>query len=195
MIKGLVERECHGSRYPKEFYARRPDIVARDLLGSLIVAGSRTCIIIETEAYFGDCDPGSRASKYKGGRIRERFYGEPGRFLIYGMHGWLLTNIVSHEPGRGGAVLLRSCYSPVDGVVEGPGKLSRYLGVAMEYDGAIVGGNSSPGVRCGYRARSPVRLYRVNVRVDFDEPFRYADGGFFRPRRYRPEKTVGFTYC
>ena len=191
----LKKNECYGRKYGRDFYSRRPDRVAMDLLGSLVIAGERECVIVETEAYFGDCDPGSRASKYKGGRIRERLFGEPGKYLIYGMHGWLLTNIVAHEPGRGGAVLVRSCYSPKEGVIEGPGKVSRYLGITMDHDGAEVGEAGSPAVLCGYLPGRIARLYRVNVNRDFEEPLRFADETLFKPRSFRPRATVKFILC
>lgn len=191
----LRGRECIGADYPPIFYARRPDRVALDLIGSIVESPRGRCIVVETEAYFGDCDPGSRASKYKGGRIRRRLFGPPGRYLVYGMHGWLLTNIVAHERGRGGAVLLRSCIAEDGNLVEGPGRVSRYLGVALDHDGVIVGANESPRIKCGYQPGSITGLHRVNVRVDFDKPLRYAWVDLFKPRRYVPEKIIGFTPC
>ena len=191
----LIERECIGEKYPLSFYQKRPNIVAQKLLGSIVVSKNKLCIIIETEAYFGDCDPGSRASKYKGGRIRKRLFGEPGRFLVYGMHGWLLTNIVAHEEGKGGAVLIRSCLSEDGDLIEGPGKVSKFLEISMVHDGLKIGDKGSPVITCGYEPRRIARLYRVNVKVDFDKPLRYACSDVFRPRTYRPERLVSFTLC
>lgn len=191
----LIKRECKGEEYPISFYHRRPDIVARDLLGSIVASKSKSCIIVETEAYFGDCDPGSRASKYRGGRIRNRLFGDPGMYLIYGMHGWLLTNIVAHGEGGGGAVLIRSCLSSDGEIIEGPGKVSRFLEVSMDYDGVKVGDNGSPRILCGYKPKRIVELYRVNVRVDFEKPLRYACIGVFKPRIYKPKEVVEFTLC
>ncbi len=186
--------DCYGKYIGKEFFWERPDFVARSLLGSIIIKNN-ICIIIETEAYFGECDPGSRASKYRKGRIRAMLYGQPGKYLVYGMHGWLLTNIVAHKNGMGGAVLIRSCYSPSNGVIEGPGKVSRFLGVTMDDDGKIVGSNNSPAIICGFQISNIRRLYRVNVKVDFEEPMRFSDARVFNPRPYRPRRTVRFTLC
>lgn len=179
----------------EDFFRRRPDLIARELLGVIIRRNQRECIIVETEAYFGDCDPGSRASKYKRGRIRARLFGEPGILLIYGMHGWLLTNIVAHEVGRGGAVLVRSCYIPGQGVVEGPGKVSRYLGIDLTMDGQPVNTSSTFILRKTYTPKNIVRLNRVNVARDFKTPMRFVFDGFFRPRNYKPRELVDFTPC
>ena len=189
----LRESPRKGQVIPRDFYARRPDLVARELLGARLVVDDRSCIIVETEAYFGDCDPGSRARRYKSGRIRKRLFGEPGILLVYGMHGWYLANIVAHEPGSGGAVLVRSCL--VGGsVVEGPGRVSRVMGISLSHDGLPVW--SGP-VRV-YFAYEPVevsRHYRVNVASDFDVPLRFAVEGLFRPRRFNPRGLVPFTLC
>lgn len=188
-------RECFMTPIPLSFYSRRPDIVAKELIGSIASYNNNSCIIVETEAYFGDCDPGSRASRYKGGRIRRRLFGEPGRYLIYGMHGWLLTNIVAHEEGGGGAVLIRSCMSNNGRLIQGPGRVSRFLGIEMIVDGARIGESGSPMLFCGYAPSSVTRLHRVNVREDFDEPFRYAWTEFFTPTTYKPRKLARFTPC
>ncbi len=189
----LTESPKKGQIIPRDFYARRPDLVARELLGAWLVVDNRSCIIVETEAYFGDCDPGSRARRYKSGRIRERLFGEPGVLLVYGMHGWYLANIVAHEPGSGGAVLVRSCL--VSGsVVEGPGRVSRAMGISLSHDGLPVW----RGLVRVYFAYEPVEVskhYRVNVASDFDIPLRFAVGGLFRPRKFNPRRLIPFVPC
>lgn len=130
---------------PRRFFARDADIVARDLLGRILVheaEGARmACRIVETEAYFGPagCNPhlatrddmparlrarllreGDPAShSYRGVTKRnEVMYGPPGRsyvYLIYGMHECL--NVVT-GPARDHepqAVLLRAG-EPVEGI-------------------------------------------------------------------------------
>ena len=51
---------------PRSFYRRRPDIVARGLLGKTLVRRLDSKVlagrIVETEAYFGLKDPASRAN-------------------------------------------------------------------------------------------------------------------------------------
>lgn len=68
-------------------------------------------VIVETEAYYGENDPASRA---RGGmkRYNVLMWGEPGITFIYMVHGNWLLNIVAHEPGSVGAVLIRALEPP-----------------------------------------------------------------------------------
>jgi DNA-3-methyladenine glycosylase len=136
----------------RDFYERDPSQVARDLLGKVIVRklGPETLSgkIVETEAYYGDGDPASRA--YKGRKnYNKPMFGEPGRLFIYMVHTWWLLNIVAHGEGGVGAVLIRGL-EPLEGVqammmnrgmegiqnlTNGPGKLARALAVTNELNG------------------------------------------------------------
>jgi DNA-3-methyladenine glycosylase len=53
---------------PTSFYEREPDIVAKELLGKILVRKMNASLlsgkIVETEAYYGEKDPASKA--YKG---------------------------------------------------------------------------------------------------------------------------------
>ena len=131
----------------KNFFARKTDTVARDLLGKLIVRKTKKGIlsgkVVETEAYFGNGnDPASHA--YRGPTVRSSImFGEPGRAYVYfnyGVH-WLL-NFVAKEGDGAGAVLVRAV-QPVEGVDEmaknratdvsnitnGPAKLTQALAI------------------------------------------------------------------
>ncbi len=137
----------------REFYARDPSLVAVDLLGSFLVrlldGVIVKCMVTETEAYYGRQDPASRARK--GGDLARRLYGEVGLALVYGIHRQWMFNIVAHESGEGGAVLLRSC-QPVIGagalgvrrvtdylrIASGPGRLSRALRIDKSFHGLPV---------------------------------------------------------
>ena len=70
----------------RDFFERPADIVARDLLGKILVKGvggkKYKGKIVETEAYFGERDPASRASKGKT-KISEMMWESPGRILVY----------------------------------------------------------------------------------------------------------------
>ena len=189
----LKRSQKNGEVIPRGFYARRPDRVARELLGARLEVEGGSCIIVETEAYFGDCDPGSRARRYKSGRIRDRLFGEPGVLLVYGMHGWYLANIVAHEPGSGGAVLVRSCLVD-ERVVEGPGRVSKTLGISLKHDGLPVW-HGAVRVYYAYEPVETSSFYRVNVASDFDVPLRFAVKGLFKPRRFKPRRLVPFTPC
>ncbi|WP_062661438.1 DNA-3-methyladenine glycosylase [Aeropyrum camini] len=136
---------------PKSFYHRQPDIVARELLGKILVSctsgACMRCMVTEAEAYFGECDPASRARRGRG-RIWRALHGEPGRALVYGMHRQWLLNIVAHNEGMAGAVLLRSCQPLEPPSLEpppiGPGRLSRALSIGKEHDGVPLYSSSSP---------------------------------------------------
>jgi len=138
---------------PRDFYSRDPYRVAVELLGSLIVREMRgsivKCVITETEAYYGRQDPSSRARR--GGDLARRLYGEVGHALVYGIHKQWMFNIVAHEEGCGGAVLIRSCIPFIGAdvlgggrsadylrVASGPGKLSRALRIDKSFHGLPV---------------------------------------------------------
>jgi len=141
----------HGSIVSKEFYLRDTAMVAVDLLGKLIVRlidGVRvSCMIVETEAYYGPEDPASRARR--GGGLARVMAGDVGRALIFMVHGNWLFNVVAHEEGGIGAILVRSC-QPVEGVevmiknrgvsdvrrlTNGPGKLAKALRIDKRFHG------------------------------------------------------------
>ncbi len=161
-------------------------MVAMELLGSVLIrrseSGIRACMVVETEAYYGPWDPASRASRYRRGRIVERLRGPVGVLLVYGMHRQWLTNIVAHEPGGWGAVLLRAC-EPLHGIPpviqpRGPGRLSRALGIDKSFDGIPVYTSASPLIIV--RPIKPmiemriVRSKRIGVSRDLEEPLRFC---------------------
>lgn len=124
---------------PREVYARDADVLARRLLGCRLEVrgadGVRTARIVETEAYLGEADLASHASR---GRTRrtESMYGPPGSayvYLVYGLH--RLFNVVAAERDDPQAVLIRAV-EPLDFTdrTHGPGLLSRALGIELDDD-------------------------------------------------------------
>ncbi len=134
---------------PREFYARSPEAVARDLLGKSLVRGldgeRLEGVVVETEAYHGGEDPASRA--YHGLKgYNAMMWDEPGRLFVYNVHRYWMLNVVAHEAGAVGGVLFRAI-EPTRGLktmrrlrpvaddrelTSGPGKLSVALGVTRE---------------------------------------------------------------
>lgn len=104
----------------REFYNRDTVLVAKELLGKIIVheiSGQKlSARIVETEAYMGVTD---KAAHSYGGRRTPRvevMYGKPGFsyvFIIYGMY--YCFNTVTREEGTPQAVLIRAV-EPIEGV-------------------------------------------------------------------------------
>jgi DNA-3-methyladenine glycosylase len=134
--------------FDRHWYARHPLRVAFDLVGSTIVVerdGTRVAArIVEVEAYGGLEDGASHATMYRVGR--ETLLNPAGVLymqLSYGLH--TMTNIVAHEAGGLGAVLLRAAEDPIEGYdlarsrrqplssgfLVGPGNFSRGMGTTL----------------------------------------------------------------
>jgi DNA-3-methyladenine glycosylase len=106
-------------KLPRSFYLRPTLTIARDLLGKLLVRRIRGALlvgrIVEVEAYSDHDDPASHS--FRGETERNRvMFAEGGHLYVYftyGMH--FCANIVTGEPGRGCAVLLRAL-EPLAGI-------------------------------------------------------------------------------
>ena len=95
----------------REFFARPTELVARELLGKLLVRrlGDQILagIVVETEAYLPENDPASHS--HVGQRPRNRvMFGEPGKLYVYAIHAKYCLNAVTERSGLGSAVLIRA---------------------------------------------------------------------------------------
>jgi len=115
-------------------------VVARALLGKVLVHGGRAGRIVETEAYVGEHDLACHASRGRTARTGI-LWGPPGRayvYFVYGMH-WCFNAVTGRE-GRPAAVLVRGLepLSGFDGPVrlDGPARLCRALDITGAQNGA-----------------------------------------------------------
>lgn len=120
----------------RKFYARDSEIVAKELLGKILVRKNRNKLlkarIVETEAYYGSKDPASRACK--NGDIRKVMESEAGTILVYGVHNNWLINFITGNQGKAEAVLLRAL-EPLNfrGRCKGPGLLCKALKIDKSF--------------------------------------------------------------
>ncbi len=113
-------------------------MVARALLGKILVFGDHAVRIVETEAYLGQRDPASHAFRGPTARTAPMF-GPAGHSYVYLSHGvYPCMNVVTEGPGIAGAVLLRGA-EPVGGVtmdarrLAGPGLLCLAMGITTRH--------------------------------------------------------------
>ena len=177
---------------PRRFYERDPEVVAKGLLGKIIVRklddNILSGMIVETEAYYGPGDPASRA--YDGMKNFNRLmWLEPGVAFIYNVHKYWMFNVVAHEPSGVGAVLIRAV-EPLDGVetmmknrgvydelielTSGPGRFT----VAFKIDKSLNGTDLTSAENPIYITDNKVQFEissskRIGVRADLDRDLRF----------------------
>lgn len=125
---------------PRQFFARPAAHVARDLLGMHLMLGEGGQVpqayrITETEAYVGPHDAASHARRGRTARTAPMF-APPGTFyvyLIYGMY-WML-NVATDATDYPAAVLIRGVSHP-EHTLDGPGKLTKHLGINKRFNHA-----------------------------------------------------------
>lgn len=145
----------------RDFYQRDACLVARELLGKLLVhttaEGRAAGVIVETEAYIGAYDKGAHSYPNKRTARTEVQFG-PGGFAytyqIYGMH--TCFNVVTNEENVPEAVLIRAL-EPIEGIARmerrrkgknrkdlcnGPGKLCQALDITKSQYGADLCGEA-----------------------------------------------------
>ena len=180
-------------RLPRQFFARDPVVVARDLLGRVLFYKTSEGVlagrIVETEAYTGADDPASHAFRGRTARNAVMF-GPAGHayvYFTYGMHHCL--NVTAEAAGTAGAVLLRAL-EPLAGVeimrargdrgpeirlLSGPGKIGRAFGLTLEDNGRDF--TRGP---LGLAAGSPIpdrevaATRRIGISRAVDLPYRFA---------------------
>ena len=182
---------------PGRFFARDTVVLARALLGQLLVSevGGRRCLarIVETEAYVGPDDPACHAAGWRRTARTRVMYGPPGVayvYFTYGMH-WCL-NVVTGPVGWPAAVLVRAA-EPLEGLAtmrrrrggeggavpdralaSGPARLTEALGIDRRMNGHPL--REAPlWIAAGERV-PPRRIVvgpRIGIHVAVDWPLRF----------------------
>jgi DNA-3-methyladenine glycosylase len=144
MPKPFSMASASSSALPHAFFERPVLVVARELIGCVLVHGRTAGLIVETEAYH-DSEPACHA--YRG--LTERtstLFGPPGFAYVYRSYGiHALFNVVCEPEGVGAAVLVRAL-QPLRGLelmrarrgladeralCSGPGKLTQALAIEL----------------------------------------------------------------
>src|SRR4051794_18227977 len=171
------------------FFARRVQDVAPDLIGATLFCGKTGGIIVEVEAYH-HTDPAAHSF---GGRTTRNavMFGPPGFAYVYRSYGihWCF-NVVCEPDGSASAVLVRALQPTVGiaamklrrGISEerllcsGPGRLCQALGITREHNGLAV--DASPFAIFGRtREDDIVTGPRIGLTKAVDLPWRFGLAG------------------
>jgi DNA-3-methyladenine glycosylase len=186
-MKGLLERTA---ALPREFFAREADVLARALLGTVLVHSGAAGMLVETEAYLGVDDLASHASRGITKRTQVMF-GPAGYayvYLIYGMYD--CVNVVAGQPDSPHCVLVRALEplvglgqmaerrawnGPATGLCNGPGKLTRALGITRAHYGADLCGEALQLRRWREPPDFAVDVTpRIGIKDNVDWPLRFT---------------------
>lgn len=140
-------------RLNRDFFARNPREVARDLIGTYLIRltphgqtlGGR---VTETEAYLSEGDPASHSSRGMTQRNRSMF-AAAGTLYVYSIHAKYCLNVSTETVGMGSAVLIRALeplwgldsmrqargQTEIRRLTRGPAMLCQALGITTADDG------------------------------------------------------------
>ena len=142
------------SPVPREFFVQPTHVLARSLLGKLLLLGNAGGRIVEVEAYQGPTDRGAHSFGGRRTARTEVMFGEPGHAYIYRIYGrYDCVNVVSAAPDRPEAILVRALEPLTSSVEEfvrrrncppsagmhnltnGPGRLTQALAIDRSWNG------------------------------------------------------------
>lgn len=133
-----------------DFFHQSTLNLAKNLLGCLLIKetddGTASGYIVETEAYMGPEDQAAHSFQNRRTKRTEVMFGEPGHAYTYKMHTHCLVNVVSGKKEKPEAILIRAVQpftgielmkkrrimSDLKNLTNGPGKLTKALGITME---------------------------------------------------------------
>ncbi|RLQ96234.1 DNA-3-methyladenine glycosylase [Falsibacillus albus] len=145
--------DIHYKPLPRDFYGQPTLKLAQSLLGALLVSmtpdGSASGYIVETEAYIGPHDRAAHSYNNRRTKRTEMMFHRAGKVYTFVMHTHCLVNVVSGKLEQPEAVLIRAVepYAGIDlmcnrrkmpfgkNLTNGPGKLTKALGITMEQYG------------------------------------------------------------
>ncbi|MEP7218883.1 MAG: DNA-3-methyladenine glycosylase [Bacteroidota bacterium] len=192
-------------RLPRSFYTRDARIVARELIGHILITeidGVRTSgRIVETEAYLGAEDHASHAYRGPTNRNRPMFQagGHVYIYFIYGMY--YCFNVVTGTEDQGQAVLIRGV-EPLEGIdamrdrrgktprrdidlTNGPGKLVMALGIEAGMNGTDLMTDPRVRIKKGEMLADDdvVATPRIGITKAAELPWRWIARSALKPRR------------
>jgi len=176
----------------RSFFMNSPDTVAKNLLGKILVRKWNNQIlsgkIVETEAYFGEKDPASRAYLGRPKYCVKLMHDMPGKTLVYNVHNNWLFNIIAHKNNKVGAVLIRAI-EPLEGLEEmeknrnvnnlyeltnGPGKLTKSLNISDVHNSIDVTKKNSEILILDNQEKFEIgNSYRIGVARDLKRKLRF----------------------
>lgn len=189
---------------PKKFYLRKCTVVAKDLIGKVLVRkkGRKVYagVIVETEAYTGSND--AAAHSYRGKTKRnEVMFSEGGVGYIYFAYGnHYCFNVVVEKKDIAHAVLIRAV-EPVEGtgqmqvnratditqnLTSGPGKLAQAFEIDLSLNGISLEGDelfiSHPGENVKHKIACSKR---IGITKNADKLYRFYAAGNEFVSKYR----------
>jgi len=165
----------------KDFFERKAEIIARELLGKVLVRKLleekeeklMKARIVETEAYYDENDPASRACK--NGDLKKTMESKAGTILVYGVHNNWLINFVTGKEGKAEAVLIRAI-EPLNfqANTRGPGLLTKALRIGKEFHKKNICSCEELWLEDNkVRDLEIQEAKRIGVREDLEKPLRF----------------------
>ncbi|HLW51968.1 MAG TPA: DNA-3-methyladenine glycosylase [Candidatus Angelobacter sp.] len=195
-----------GKLLPRSFFNRDPRVVARELLGKLVVRRESGEVlsgrIVETEAYLGADDLAAHAAAGQTARNAVLF-GPAGHVYVYFIYGmYYCLNFSCLPDGEAGGVLIRAL-EPVAGLVamararglksfnaeslrdrraltSGPGRLCDALGITRARDNAKDATSTRSDLQVrddGFHAGRVLATPRIGIVKSAELPLRYIVAG------------------
>ena len=186
----------------KPFFSRDALVVAKELLGKLLVRrdeqGELIGKIVEVEAYKGKGDQASHAYKGETQRNKVLFEG-PGLAYVYFVYGnYFCLNVTTNERG---VVLIRAL-EPIKGtrimqkrrgvrrhgnLTNGPGKLTQAMNITKDQYGIDLTKGSELFICDPQKKKKRLKIVsskRIGIRVAVEKPWRfYIEGNKFISRK------------